>query len=82
MLRLFDNNAKITSIVVLCVVSAVVLIPSMTEVTKIFHSFIVNDFSDTESPRLKTEEVNTFALDIYTPPDYGAPDSQHGSGTR
>ncbi|MBD2417727.1 hypothetical protein H6G54_08405 [Anabaena cylindrica FACHB-243] len=56
----------------------------MTEVKKIFHSFIVHDFSDTESPRTKTQGANEFALDIdmYSPPDYGAPDSQHGSGTR
>ncbi|MGM3304615.1 hypothetical protein ACSQ6I_01260 [Anabaena sp. WFMT] len=82
MLRSLDTNAKITSIVVLCVVSAVILIPNLTEATKIFHGLIVNDFSDTESPRSRTQAVNTFALDIYTPPNYGAPDSQYGSGTR
>jgi hypothetical protein len=47
-----------------------------------FQILILNSFSDTERPHLKTHDIKSFDQDMYIPPNYGAPDSQHGSGTR
>ncbi|MBK1988782.1 hypothetical protein A0J48_014755 [Sphaerospermopsis aphanizomenoides BCCUSP55] len=54
----------------------------MTEVTITFHSLIVNGFSDTENSNFTANEINSIEQNRYIPPNYGAPDSEYGSGTR
>lgn len=76
LLKSFEINVRVTSVLVLCMMSTFILISNMTDAAIIFNSLTVNDFRETESSILRTEEV------MYTPPNYGAPDSQQGSGTR
>jgi hypothetical protein len=81
LLKSFELNARFTSVLVLCMMSTFILISNMTEATLIFNNltvndFGVNDFRATDTSILRVEEV------LYTPPNYGAPDSQQGGGTR
>ncbi|WP_413172713.1 hypothetical protein [Anabaena azotica] len=82
LLRNIETNVRITSIVILCIVASFIFIPKMTELTITFNSLMVNGFSDPESSNLTKNQVNRADQNIYIPPNYGAPDSQHGSGTR
>lgn len=76
------ETLRITSIIILCIVSTFIFIPKMSALTINFHSLILNSFSDSKSFRLNSGEMNNLSEEIYIPPNYGAPDSQHGSGTR
>ncbi|TAF07236.1 MAG: hypothetical protein EAZ77_10370 [Nostocales cyanobacterium] len=73
---------RITSIVILCIVSTLILMPRMVDVKMNFHTLILNGMSETESFNLTIDEINNVSKDVYIPPNYGAPNSQHGSGTR
>jgi hypothetical protein len=74
---LLETNVRITSFVIVCLVSAYLLMPTISETTKALKTLITNNFSATEGDRNSTAKSN-----IYIPPNYGGPDSQHGSGTR
>lgn len=82
LLRNMETNVRITSIVILCTIVAFIVIPKMTEVTITFNRLMGNAFSEPESSNLTNNQVNRVDQNIYIPPNYGAPDSQHGSGTR
>ncbi|MBD2292173.1 hypothetical protein H6G06_01425 [Anabaena sphaerica FACHB-251] len=82
LLKSLEPNVRITSIVILCIVSTLILIPIMAEEKINFYTFILNSSSDIESFHLNTHEMNIVSQDMYIPPNFGAPASQHGTGTR
>ncbi|MEH1842243.1 MAG: hypothetical protein V7L20_26800 [Nostoc sp.] len=60
-----------------------ILIPKIAACTGMLSTASANAFSATSSNTLIARKVNSENLkDIYIPPNYGGPDSQHGSGTR
>ncbi|MCC5664195.1 hypothetical protein LC653_09765 [Nostoc sp. CHAB 5784] len=59
------------------------LIPKIAACTGMFNTASANAFGATSSNTLIAREANSQNLnDMYIPPNYGGPDSQHGSGTR
>ena len=82
LLRTIDVNIKITGIVIFCIISALIVIPAMAELKYNLGNLAVNSFSETQSYHSKSLEQNTINRDVYIPPNYGAPDTQFGSGTR
>lgn len=81
--RILETNVRITSIVILFLVSAYMLVPKIAEVSRTFSTFMANTFSATTGNNsLDIDAANADGVDRYIPPNYGGPDSQHGSGTR
>lgn len=77
-----ETNLRITSIVILFI-SAYLIIPKISNATASLNPVMVNDLSRTSSQGLTIPKDNSPGLkDTYIPPNYGGPDSQHGSGTR
>ncbi|BAY19077.1 hypothetical protein NIES2109_51140 [Nostoc sp. HK-01] len=75
-------NLRITSILVLCV-SACLVIPKIADARGTLSDLVANGLTHSDGNRVTTSNVNSQELtDIYVPPNYGVPDSQHGSGTR
>ncbi|MCC5646798.1 hypothetical protein LC607_28555 [Nostoc sp. CHAB 5824] len=75
-------NFRITKFMIFCI-AAYILIPKIAACTGMFSTASANTFSATSSDTLIARKVNSQNLkDIYIPPNYGGPDSQHGSGTR
>ncbi|WP_256973416.1 hypothetical protein [Nostoc sp. T09] len=75
------NNLKVTSIAIFFI-SITLIIPKTATTTAALSSVTVNSFS-TNNESLTTSKANSQNLQKpYTPPNYGGPDSQHGSGTR
>ncbi|WP_242055161.1 hypothetical protein [Nostoc flagelliforme] len=59
------------------------MIPKVAVCTGIINTASANTFGATGSNTLIAHEVNSQNLkDTYVPPNYGGPDSNHGSGTR
>ncbi|MFK0730733.1 MAG: hypothetical protein ACFKPT_11000 [Gloeotrichia echinulata GP01] len=79
--RVMETHLRITSVVILCV-SAYLLLPKITDATAVINTFTANGFSTTSNQSLTTPKLNHEGLKVYIPPNYGGPDSQHGSGTR
>lgn len=76
------TNFRTTKFIILCI-SAYILLPKIVTYTCIFSSASANTLPTTSSKVLIAPKVNSQNLkDIYIPPNYGGPDSQHGSGTR
>ncbi|MHC5776624.1 hypothetical protein [Nostoc sp.] len=77
------SNFRITKFMIFCII-AYILMPQIAACTGIFSSASANAFGDTSSNTLIARKVNSQNLkdDIYIPPNYGGPDSHHGSGTR
>ncbi|MBE9053138.1 hypothetical protein IQ243_22470 [Nostocales cyanobacterium LEGE 11386] len=76
------TNLRITSAVIFCI-SAYLIIPKMSDATGSISALTVDELNPSGSSELTTPKVNSHSLeDIYIPPNYGGPDSQHGSGTR
>lgn len=76
------TNFRITKFIMFCI-SAYILLPKIATYTCIFSSASANTLPTTSSKVLIVPKVNSQNLkDIYIPPNYGGPDSQHGSGTR
>ncbi|MBN3894020.1 MAG: hypothetical protein HWQ41_01565 [Nostoc sp. NOS(2021)] len=77
------TNFRITKFMILCI-AAYILIPKIAASTDIFSTASANAFGATSSNTLIARKVNSQNLkdDIYIPPNYGGPDSHHGSGTR
>jgi len=64
-------------------IGAYILIPNFTAFTGILSTASANTFGATSSKTLIARKVNSQnSKDTYIPPNYGGPDSQHGSGTR
>ncbi|WP_242048219.1 MULTISPECIES: hypothetical protein [Nostocaceae] len=80
--NLMATNLKITSILILCV-SACLAIPKIADARVNFHNLVANALTNTENSSFTSSNGNFQELtDVYVPPNYGLPDSQHGSGTR
>ncbi len=76
------TNFRITTFIIFCI-SAYILIPKIATGTGMFSTTSANAFGATSSNTSIARKVNSENLkDIYIPPNYGGPDSQHGSGTR
>ncbi|MHC5933357.1 hypothetical protein [Nostoc sp.] len=65
-------------------IGAYILMSQIAACTGIFSSASANAFGVTRTNTLIARKVNSQNLkdDIYIPPNYGGPDSHHGSGTR
>ena len=73
---------QITKIMIFCI-SAYILIPKVAVCTGIINTASANTFGATGSNTSIAHKVNSENLeDTYVPPNYGGPDSHHGSGTR
>lgn len=78
--RSITNNLRMTSIALLCIIFYII-IPRNPDTTQAFSAVTVHDGNS--SKYLTTPKANSQELkQTYTPPNYGGPDSQHGSGTR
>ncbi|MEH1797349.1 MAG: hypothetical protein V7L17_32715 [Nostoc sp.] len=76
------TNFRITKIMILCI-SAYILIPKIAAYTGISSTASANTGGATSNNTSITHQVSSQNLkDTYIPPNYGGPDSQHGSGTR
>ena len=76
------TNFRTTKFMIFCI-AAYILIPKIAACTGMFTTASANTFDATSSNTLMIHKVNSQNLkDIYIPPNYGGPDSQHGSGTR
>lgn len=79
--RSITNNLRITSIAILVIIFYLV-IPKNANTTQAFSAVTVHSFSS-RSEHVNTPKTNSEELkQTYTPPNYGGPDSRHGSGTR
>lgn len=75
-------NLKITTVLILCV-STCLSIPKIADATGNFGSLVAKGITGVENSSLTSPNSDSDALqDIYVPPNFGRPDSQHGSGTR
>ncbi|MCW5314812.1 hypothetical protein GTQ43_13655 [Nostoc sp. KVJ3] len=64
-------------------IAAYMVIPKVAACTSMFSTASANTVGATSSNTLIARKVNSQNLkDTYIPPNYGGPDSQHGSGTR
>lgn len=72
--RMLETNVRITGIVIFFLVSAYMLVPKIAEVSRTVSAAVNNS--------LNIDAANAHGEDRYIPPNYGGPDSQHGSGTR
>ncbi|MBE9207117.1 hypothetical protein IQ244_11405 [Nostoc sp. LEGE 06077] len=80
--RLMITNLKITSILILCV-STCLVIPKIADARGNFSDSVANSLTRTDGNAVTNVHINSQGLtDVYVPPNYGVPDSQHGSGTR
>jgi hypothetical protein len=75
------TNFRITKLIICCI-SAYVLLLKVADCTSIFSTASANSLSTTSSTSLIARKVNSQNLKDYIPPNYGGPDSEHGSGTR
>lgn len=76
------TNFRITKFIIFCI-GAYILVPKIAACTGMVSTASANTFSANSSNTSITRKVNSQNLkDIYIPPNYGGPDSQHGSGTR
>jgi hypothetical protein len=82
LLRLLENNVKITGIMIICLVGAYILVPKLPEVKKSLQTLTAGDFNRSSHNQFIHSELDVKAQDGYIPPNYGGPDSQLGSGTR
>ncbi|MEH2270473.1 MAG: hypothetical protein V7K68_19020 [Nostoc sp.] len=76
------TNLRITKLIIFCI-GAYILIPKVATCTGIYSTTSGNAFGATSNNTLIAGKVNSQNLkDTYIPPNYGGPDSHHGSGTR
>ncbi|MBD2355675.1 hypothetical protein H6G41_13785 [Tolypothrix sp. FACHB-123] len=79
--RSITNNLRITSMAIV-LIGVYLLIPKTGTTTTSLTDVSVNSFSNI-SESFTIPEANAQELQPpYIPPNYGGPDSQHGSGTR
>lgn len=79
---LMGTNLRITLVVILCT-SVYIIMPKVAQSTSAFRTLTTDILGTSGSDRATTFSVPSPDLqDIYVPPNYGGPDSQHGSGTR
>ncbi|MDZ7959296.1 MAG: hypothetical protein RMY34_15670 [Aulosira sp. DedQUE10] len=75
-------HLRITSIAILLISGYLVIFKNI-DTTTALNSLTVSNFSTNGSEGLTTTNANSQEIkEIYIPPNYGGPDSEHGSGTR
>lgn len=75
-------NLKITTVLIFCV-TACVSIPKIADATGDFGSLVAKGLSGADNSSLISPAQGSAGLaDVYIPPNFGGPDSPHGSGTR
>lgn len=80
--ELMGTNLRITSAVIFCM-SVYIVMPKIANTAGSFSASNSNILGITSKVRPATSSSHSqSAKDIYVPPNYGGPDSQHGSGTR
>jgi hypothetical protein len=76
------TNFRITKFLIFCI-GTYILIPKFASYTGMFSTASANTLGTTNRSTLIARKVNSQNLkDTYIPPNYGGPDSHHGSGTR
>lgn len=64
-------------------ISAYLIIPTIADATGNRSMVTFDELNSSGSSQLSTLRGSSKGIkDIYVPPNYGGPDSQHGSGTR
>ncbi|NET02064.1 MAG: hypothetical protein F6K61_16120 [Sphaerospermopsis sp. SIO1G1] len=76
LLSSIDAKIRISSIVVLCVVAILALVTTTIYLHTSHYRLKVDDYT------LATEHIKYRDQNAYVLPNYGAPDSNFGSGTR
>lgn len=75
-------NLRIIKFIIICI-GIYIVIPQIVGYTGVFSTASATSLSPNASNTLIARKVNSQDLkDTYIPPNYGGPDSQHGSGTR
>ncbi|RCJ25002.1 hypothetical protein A6S26_17555 [Nostoc sp. ATCC 43529] len=75
-------NLGITKFMIFCI-GAYILIPKIVGYVGVFSAASASSLNSNDSNTLIARKVNSPDFkDTYIPPNYGGPDSQHGSGTR
>ncbi len=63
--------------------SAYLILPTIADATGNRNIVTFDELNSSGSSQLSTLRMSSEGIkDIYVPPNYGGPDSQHGSGTR
>lgn len=76
------SNLRITSVTIICII-VYLLIPTIADATGKMSMMTFDELNSSGSSQLKAPGVSSEGMkDRYIPPNYGGPDSQHGSGTR
>jgi hypothetical protein len=80
--RLMNTNLRITSAVILCI-STYLIVPKVAHSKENLRILTTRSLSGASSQKLPILKAKSHRLgELYVPPNYGGPDSQHGSGTR
>jgi hypothetical protein len=67
---------------IICII-AYLLIPTIADATGQISMVTFDEFNSSGSRQLRAPGIYIEGVkDIYIPPNYGGPDSRHGSGTR
>ncbi|MBD2733804.1 hypothetical protein H6H03_07745 [Nostoc paludosum FACHB-159] len=75
-------NLGMTKFMIFCI-GAYILIPKIVGYVGVFSTASASSLNSNGMNTLIARKVNSPDLkDTYIPPNYGGPDSQHGSGTR
>ncbi|BAY92565.1 MULTISPECIES: hypothetical protein [unclassified Tolypothrix] len=80
--RVISFHLRVTSIAILLISGYLVIFKNI-DTTTALNSLNANHFSTNSTESLTSTKANSQETkDIYIPPNYGGPDSEHGSGTR
>ncbi|MCC5619274.1 hypothetical protein LC605_30245 [Nostoc sp. CHAB 5836] len=76
------TNFRMTKLRIFCII-AYIVVQNIAACRSIFSTASANTLPAASSNTLIARKANSQnSKDIYIPPDYGGPDSHHGSGTR
>ncbi|WP_224086656.1 hypothetical protein [Nostoc sp. MS1] len=76
------TNLTVIGVLIFCI-SASVIIPKVADATGNTKSSLSSDVSsDRQAIKQSSGQIAINSREVYVPPNYGGPDSQHGSGTR
>jgi hypothetical protein len=75
-------NLTVIGVLIFCI-GASLIIPKVADATGNLKSSLASSIPEDNREVIQTSGQNPLNADeIYIPPNYGGPDSQHGSGTR
>lgn len=76
------SNLTIIGVLIFCI-SASLVIPKVADATgNLKSSLLARSSRDSSSIAQNPRQSSLESQELYVPPNYGGPDSQHGSGTR